>query len=97
MAQWLRVLAAFPENPVQFPVPTWQLTTPVPGDLTPSHRHTCSQITNVHKIKNKIKTKQNKKPKGVKIQSAVAHSGSTHKALGSIIRKLKGEGPTVKL
>jgi hypothetical protein len=39
---------------VQFLAPTWQLTTlysPVPGLLTPSHRHTCRQNTNVQKIK----------------------------------------------
>jgi hypothetical protein len=29
--------------------------TPIPWDLTPSHKHICSQVTNVHKLKiNKI-------------------------------------------
>ena len=35
--------------------------TPVPGDLTSSHRHTCKPNTNAHKIKiNLIKQKQTK-------------------------------------
>lgn len=36
-AQWLRVPSALPEDLVQSPAPTWQLSasiTPVPGDLT---------------------------------------------------------------
>jgi hypothetical protein len=51
MAQWLRALSAFPKDWDYFPVPTWHLSiTPVPGNPTPSHRHTCSQNINVYKI-----------------------------------------------
>jgi hypothetical protein len=52
MAQWLRALAALPETWVQFPAPTWQLTTvvtPVPEDLTGSHRHAGRQNANAQK------------------------------------------------
>jgi hypothetical protein len=56
MAQWLRVLAALPEVPgsilsTHTAAHNCLYITPVPGHLTPSHRHACSQVTNVHKIK----------------------------------------------
>jgi hypothetical protein len=35
--------------------------TPVPGDLTPSHRQTCKQNTNAYKIKNKLFKEKKKK------------------------------------
>ena len=38
--------------------------TPVPGDLTPSHRHTSGQNTNVHKIKINKSLKNVKEPGG---------------------------------
>ena len=46
----------FQGTQVQFPEPTWQLmtVTPVPEDLTPSHRHTCRQNTSAHKINNEM-------------------------------------------
>ena len=49
MALQLRALAAL-RGPRFNLGPTWQLTTvtPVMGDLTPSHRHTC---TDTHKNK----------------------------------------------
>ena len=57
MPQRLRTLAVLPEIHIQFPAPTWQLTTltPDPEDLTPSHRqtdmHAKHQSINTHKIK----------------------------------------------
>ena len=48
MAQWLRGLAALPEDLVSIPSTS---VTPVPGDPTPSHRHTCIQNTNICKAK----------------------------------------------
>ena len=55
MTQQLRALASLPEDPVQFRSSQLSVT-PVPGDLTPSHRHTCRQNSNAREIKNKIKT-----------------------------------------
>ena len=53
MAQQLRTLTSLSEDPGQLTVPTWQFTTitPVPGDLTSSHRHMNRQNINAHKIK----------------------------------------------
>ena len=62
MAQWLRALAVFAEELVQFPAPlsghSQPPLTPVSGDLTPSstlHRYLlmCGIYTHTHK--NKIK------------------------------------------
>jgi hypothetical protein len=49
MAQWLRTLAALPEDPGSSPRQTWQQLFPiaVPGDLIPSHRHKCRQNSNM--------------------------------------------------
>lgn len=47
MVQWLEALAVLPEDPSSFPAPTWQLTI---EDPMPSHRHTCWQNTNAHKV-----------------------------------------------
>jgi hypothetical protein len=48
---------------VQFQAQTQQLTTvtSVPGDLTPSHRHTCRQNINFQKNKNKYIIYRNRK------------------------------------
>jgi hypothetical protein len=47
VAQWLRALAALLENAYG----SSQLSlSPVPGDQTPSHRHTCRQNTNAYKM-----------------------------------------------
>lgn len=48
------VKTALPEDLIQVPEPTWQLSlsvTPVPRLLTPSHRQAYKQNTNEHKIK----------------------------------------------
>ena len=54
MAQWLKALEDQAQRTlVQFPAPTWQVTTvsnPVPIKLAPSHRHTCKQNINAHKV-----------------------------------------------
>lgn len=47
----------------QFPASTWQPTTPVSGDLTPSHNHTGRQNTNAHEIKKILKQKRFMFPK----------------------------------
>jgi hypothetical protein len=51
MAQWLRGLAALPEDPSLIPSTTWQLQLSVIpiSDQTSSYRHTCRQDTNVYK------------------------------------------------
>jgi hypothetical protein len=54
MAQWLRALTALLE--VLSSIPSTHRAAhncliPVPGDLTPSHRHIYRQNTNAHKIK----------------------------------------------
>ena len=52
---------------IQFPVPTRQSVTLVPGDPTPSHEHTCRRNTNAHKIKiNKSFFKKSKKNKNMR-------------------------------
>jgi hypothetical protein len=56
MVQQLRAQAALPEDPGSFPhthmaAHNCLYVTPVLGDLTPSHRHTCIQVINVYKIK----------------------------------------------
>jgi hypothetical protein len=56
IAQQLRVLAALSEDLGSFnsyyPHGSSQLSvTPVPGNPTPSNRHTCRQNTNAHEIK----------------------------------------------
>jgi hypothetical protein len=62
MAQWLRLLAALPEDRVQFPTPTWQPTTICNSSSRGSGTlaQTCRQNTNVHKnkqiFKNKLKS-----------------------------------------
>lgn len=57
MAQALRALTVCnfrgPGFNSHYPHGSPQLSvTPVSGDLTLSHKHTCSQITNLHKINN---------------------------------------------
>jgi hypothetical protein len=62
ITQWLRALAALPEDGVQFPAPLWWLpasVTPVPGNTAPSfglfkHRHAQAKhsYTHIHKIIN---------------------------------------------
>jgi hypothetical protein len=63
-SQQLGALAALPEDlsfKSQHPQGVSQLSvTPFPGNLTPSHRHTCSQNANKHKVKINLKTKQTK-------------------------------------
>jgi hypothetical protein len=59
MAQQLRALAALLEDlgsiPSTYMGSSKPSITPALGDITPSGRHTCSQNTNVYKIKiNKI-------------------------------------------
>ena len=52
-AQLLRALAALPKYPDSVPCGTWQLAMVYNSSsrgLTPSHRHTCRQNTNAHKI-----------------------------------------------
>jgi hypothetical protein len=54
MDQHLRALSALPGNQglsTITHVAAHLSVTPVSGDLAPSHRHVCSQITNVHKVK----------------------------------------------
>jgi hypothetical protein len=58
VAQCSKAPAALPED--RGSIPSSHIsTTPVPGLLTPSHRYTCRQNTNEHKIKiNQNKTKK---------------------------------------
>lgn len=52
MAQQL--MTVLPEDQAQFPATNGSsqlFVTPVSGVLTPSHRHTCRQKTNEHKIR----------------------------------------------
>ena len=53
MAQWLRALTVLPEDLGLIPSTHMEAhtVTPVPGDLIPSHKYTCSENTNAQKIK----------------------------------------------
>jgi hypothetical protein len=66
MAQQLRALAVLPEAPGSIPSTHMELTpvvTSVPGVLTSSHRHACSQSISKYKIKiNSKKEKKRKSP-----------------------------------
>jgi hypothetical protein len=64
MTQQLRVLAALTEDSGSIPsihMAAHNCVTPIPGDLTPSHRHICRQNTNAHLKKKKTKERKRKK------------------------------------
>jgi hypothetical protein len=58
MSQQLECWLLFQGFNYQFPPLS---ITPIPGNLTPSHRHTCRHNTNVHKIKINSFEKERKK------------------------------------
>ena len=60
MDRWLRALTDSTLPEVLGSAPSWQLTLRDPRDLILSHRHTCKQNTDVHKISRQNNNNNNK-------------------------------------
>jgi hypothetical protein len=99
MAQWLRALAVPPGDLGSIPIT--HMTAPnclYPEDLTPSHRHTCRQSTNAHKIK--INTIENEKEEVVGFKMSRPRDqgiGGSLRCHLSICSHMKSETPDFQI